>query len=88
MRKSCDRRRMSSQDKRGREAARDTHEEAARDVADRAAVRLLLVRVRERERVDDSREPVYELVEVHARRVLARRGRPVVLGQAEEIVEL
>jgi hypothetical protein len=40
------------------------------------------------ERVDDGGEPVDELVEVHARRVLACRRSPVVLGEPEKVVEL
>ena len=65
-----------------------THHEALSDVRCCGLVRLVLVRVVDLERVDNSREPVYELVEVHARCVLARRGRPDVLGETEEIVEL
>ena len=65
-----------------------THHEALSDVRCCGLVRLVLVRVVDLERVDDGREPVYELVEVHARCVFARRRRPDVLGETEEIVEL
>ena len=65
-----------------------THHEALSDVRCCGLVRLVLVRVVDLERVDNSREPVYELVEVHARCVFARRGRPDVLGETEEVVEL
>ena len=51
-------------------------------------VRLVLVSVAYLQRVDDGREPVDELVEVHAWCVLARGRRPDVLGEAEEVVEL
>jgi len=65
-----------------------THHEGLRDVRRRGAIRLVLVRSADLERVDDGREPVDELVEVHARRALARLRRPVVLGQAEKVLEL
>ena len=66
----------------------NAHDEALRDVRRCAVVRVVLVRVVDLQRVDDGREPVDKLVEVHARRVLARGGRPDVLGEAEEVVEL
>lgn len=58
------------------------------DVRRRGAIRLVLVRVVDLERIDDGSEPVDELVEVHARGVLARGGRPVVFGEPEKVVEL
>jgi hypothetical protein len=66
----------------------ETYYERLSDVRRRGAICLVFVRVTDLERVDDGREPVDELVEVHARRVLARGGRPVVLGEAEKVVEL
>ncbi len=48
---------------------------------------LILVRFADLQRVDDRREPIDELVEVHAWCVLARGGRPVVLRQTEKVVE-
>ena len=65
-----------------------THHEALSDVRCCGLVRLMLVRVVDLEGVDNSREPVYELVEVHARCIFARRRRPDVLGETEEVVEL
>ena len=56
-----------------------TDHEALCDIRRRCAIRLVLVRLADLERVDDRREPIDELVEVHARCVLARGGRPVVL---------
>ena len=64
------------------------HNETLGDVGRCAVVRVVLVNVADLERVDDGGEPVDELVEVHARCVLARRGRPDVLGEAEKVVEL
>ena len=64
------------------------YHEALRDIRRCCTICLVLVRVTDLERVDDSREPIDELVEVHARSVLARGGRPVVLGEPEEVVEL
>ena len=58
---------------------RHTHDEAVCDVRHGALVRLVLVCVLDDEGVDDGGEPVDELVQVHARGVLARLGRPVVL---------
>ena len=58
------------------------------DIRRRCAIRLVLVRLADLQRVDDGREPVDKLVEVHARCGLARRGRPVVLGETEEVVQL
>jgi hypothetical protein len=57
------------------------------DIGRCASIGFVLVKVADLERVDDGGEPVDELVEVHARRVLARRGRPVVLGEPEKVVE-
>ena len=65
-----------------------THHEGLRDVRRGGSIGLVLVRVADLERVDDGREPVDELVEVHARRVFARGRRPVVLGEPEKVVEL
>ena len=67
---------------------RKTHHEALSDVGCCGVIRLVFVRIVNLERVDDGREPVDELVEIHARCVLARRGRPDVLGETEEVVEL
>ena len=57
----------------------ETNHEALCDVRRCSVIRLVLVRLADLQRVDDRREPIDELVEVHARCVLARRGRPVVL---------
>ena len=65
-----------------------THHEGLRDVRRGGSIGLVLVRVADLERVDDGREPVDELVEVHARRIFARGRRPVVLGEPEKVVEL
>lgn len=65
-----------------------THHETLSDVCRRGVVRLVLVQVAYLQRVDDGREPVDELVEVHARCVFARGRRPDVLGETEEVVEL
>jgi hypothetical protein len=76
---------------RGREirgAKSGTYHEALCDIRRCCAIRLVLVRLADLQRVDDGREPVDELVEVHARCGLARRGRPVVLGETEEVVQL
>ena len=59
-----------------------------RDIRRCCTIRLVFVRVADLQRVDDGREPIDELVEVHARCVLARSGRPVVLGEPEEVVQL
>lgn len=74
--------------RREEEEKRKTHHEGLRDVRRGGAIGLVLVRVADLERVDDGREPVDELVEVHARRVFARGRRPVVLGEPEKVVEL
>ena len=71
-----------------RGAERKTHHEGLRDIRRGGSIGLVLVRVADLERVDDGREPVDELVEVHARRVFARGRRPVVLGEPEKVVEL
>ena len=65
-----------------------TYHEALGDICCCCAIRLVLVRLADLQRVDDGREPVDELVEVHARCGLTRGGRPVVLGESEEVVEL
>ena len=65
-----------------------TYHEASSDIRRCCAIHLVLVRLADLQRVDDGREPVDELVEVHARCGLARGGRPVVLGESEEVVEL
>lgn len=64
-----------------------THHEALCDIRRCCAIRLVFVRLADLQRVDDRREPIDELVEVHARCVLARGGRPVVLRETEEVVE-
>jgi hypothetical protein len=56
-----------------------TNHEALCDVRRCCAIRLVLVQLADLQRVDDRREPIDELVEVHARSVLAHCGRPVVL---------
>ena len=61
------------------ENSEKTDHEALCDIRRCCAIRLVLVRLADLQRVDDSREPIDELVEVHARGVLARGGRPVVL---------
>ena len=61
------------------EVVRLTNHEALCDIRRCCAIRLVFVRLADLERVDDGREPIDELVEVHARCVLARGGRPVVL---------
>ena len=71
-----------------RGAKSGTYHEALCDIRRCCAIRLVLVRLADLQRVDDGREPVDELVEVHARCGLARRGRPVVLGETEEVVQL
>jgi hypothetical protein len=57
----------------------ETNHEALCDIRCCCAIRLVFVRLADLQRVDDRREPIDELVEVHARCVLARGGRPVVL---------
>ena len=59
--------------------SKETDHEGLCDKRRCCAIRLVLVRLADLQRVDDRREPVDELVEVHARRVLARGGRPVIL---------
>ena len=65
-----------------------TDHDGLRDVRRGGSICFVLVRVVDLERVHDGREPVDELVEVHARRVFARGRRPVVLGEPEKVVEL
>ena len=74
-------------DSEGRERKKKTHHEGLRDVRRGGSIGLVLVRVVDLERVDDGREPIDELVEVHAGRVFARGRRPVVLGEPEKVVE-
>lgn len=63
----------------GRNGEERTYHETLRDIRRCCAIRLVLVRLADLQRVDDGREPIDELVEVHARCVLTRGGRPVVL---------
>ena len=65
-----------------------THQKTVRDVSDRNPICLVLVRILHDERVDDSAQPMRKLEQVHARPVLPRFGRPVIICQLEEVVQL
>lgn len=64
-----------------------TYHYTSRDVIKRTFISLVLVYLLDVQGVHDCRQPIDELIKVHARGTLARRRGPLVLGQLKELVE-
>lgn len=66
---------------------RYTYHEAILQVFHSVTIRLILVFLLDDEGVHDGREPVDELVQVHARSTFPGRRRPIIFRQPEEVVK-